>query len=125
MLVVDDDALISASTAAMLEDLGHVVIEAASAARALEVLRLGAKVDLVITDQAMPGMTGIELARELQQVWPGLPVILASGYADLPDTADLPVPRLAKPYQQSGLAACIAQVLGGGKVIPLERIRRA
>ncbi len=70
-------------------------------------------------------MTGIELARELQQCWPGLPVILASGYADLPDTTDLPVPRLAKPYQQSELAACIAQVLGAGKVVPLERVRRA
>lgn len=125
VLVVDDDPLISASTAAMLEDLGHVVIEAPSAARALDVLRLGPRVDLVITDQAMPGMTGIELARQVRQAWPDLPVILASGYADLPDAGDVPVPRLAKPYQQAELAACIAAVLGGGNVVPIDRARRA
>jgi signal transduction histidine kinase len=125
ILVVDDDALISASTGAMLEDLGHAVIEASSAARALDVLRAGAKVDLVITDQAMPGMTGIELARLLRHEWPGIPVILASGYADLLDCDDLPVPRLAKPYQQAELAACIATALGGGKVVSLDRARRA
>jgi len=125
VLVVDDDPLISASTAAMLEDLGHVVIEASSAARALEVLRIGPRIDLVITDQAMPGMTGLELARQVRQAWPGTPVILASGYADLPDSADVPVPRLAKPYQQAELATCIATVLGGGNVVPIDRARRA
>jgi signal transduction histidine kinase len=121
VLVVDDDALISASTGAMLEDLGHTAIEAPSAARALDMLREGIKVDLVITDQAMPGMTGIELAHHLRQSWPAIPVILASGYADLLECADLPVPRLAKPYQQAELAACIATVLGGGKVVAIER----
>jgi signal transduction histidine kinase len=125
VLVVDDDALISTSTAAMLEDLGHVVIEASSGARALDVLRLGAKVDVVITDQAMPGMSGLELARQMRQSWPGIPVILASGYAEVPDSSDLNLPRLAKPYQQAELAASIAQALGGGKVVPLDRARRA
>ena len=125
VLVVDDDPLILSSTAAMLEDLGHVVIEASSAARALDVLRLGPRIDLVITDQAMPGMTGLELARQVRQAWPGTPVILASGYADLPDSFDVPVPRLAKPYQQAELATCIAAVLGGGNVVPIDRARRA
>lgn len=125
VLIVDDDALISASTGAMLEDLGHTAIEADSAAHALDVLRAGAKVDLVITDQAMPGMTGIELARHLRQNWPGIPIILASGYADWLDCADLPVPRLAKPYRQTELASCIASVLGGRKAVPMERAWRA
>jgi signal transduction histidine kinase len=125
VLVVDDDALILASTAAMLEDLGHVVIEASSAARALDVLRLGAKIDLVITDQIMPAMTGLELAQAMRLSWPEIPVILASGYADLPDRDEMPVPRLAKPYQQAELAAAIAEALSGGKVVPIERARRA
>jgi len=125
VLVVDDDPLISASTAAMLEDLGHIVVEASSAARALDVLRLGPRIDLVITDQAMPGMTGLELARQVRQTWPGTPVILASGYADLPESVEVPVPRLAKPYQQAELATCIATVLGGGNVVPIDRARRA
>ena len=42
----------------MLEDVGHVVTEALSGARALDMLRLGTKVDVVVTDHAMPGMTG-------------------------------------------------------------------
>ena len=54
--------MIASSTVNMLEDLGHIVIEANSAKRALEILDNGQTVDLLITDQAMPGMTGIELA---------------------------------------------------------------
>ncbi len=125
VLVIDDDPLISASTAAMLEDLGHVVIEVPSAERALDVLRLGPAIDLIITDQAMPGMTGIELARRVRRDFPGTPVILASGYADLPASEDVPVPRIAKPYRQAELAACMAAVLGGGNVVPIDRARRA
>ena len=61
----------------------------------------------------------------MRQSWPEIPVILASGYADLPDGDEMPVPRLAKPYQQVELAAAIAEALGGGKVVPIERARRA
>ena len=58
ILVVDDDALIAMSTVDMLEDLGHTVLEAHSGREALEILRSGTAVDLMMTDQAMPGMTG-------------------------------------------------------------------
>ena len=100
--MVDDDPLVAASTAAMLEDLGHPVIEALSGARALDMLRLGAKVDVVVTDHAMPGMTGTELARQIRQHWPSLPIILATGYAELPNGEDPGLPRLAKPYRSVG-----------------------
>jgi signal transduction histidine kinase len=111
VLVVDDDPLIVASTAAILEDLGHEVIEASSASHALDTLRLDAKVDVVITDHAMPGMTGSELARQIRQAWPTLPVILATGYAELPNGEDPGLPRLSKPYRQEDLAAQIALVV--------------
>jgi signal transduction histidine kinase len=129
ILVVDDDPLISAATVAMLEDLGHLVNEAASGARALEALREGLEVDLVITDQAMPGMTGTELSRQIQQDWPELPIILATGYADLPNGEEPGLPRLSKPYQQDELSAMIAQVVGTfdvrpDNVIPLDVARR-
>jgi PleD family two-component response regulator len=78
VLVVDDDPLVVASTAAMLEDVGHVVSEALSGVHALDLLRLGTTVDVVLTDHAMPGMTGSELARRIRQHWPELPIILAS-----------------------------------------------
>src|ERR1700722_3918399 len=127
VLVVDDDPLIASSTAAMLEDLGHVVIEAPSGARALDMLRLGAKVDLVVTDLPMPALTGKRTGRQIRQHWPSLPIILATGYAELPNGEDPGLPRLAKPYLQSELAAQIAKALAGtaGNVIPLDSARRA
>jgi signal transduction histidine kinase len=125
ILVVDDDQLILSSTAAMLDDLGHVVIEAASATGALEILRAGTKVDVVVTDHAMPSMTGLELAGVIREQWPWIPVILASGYTDLMNTADIPFRRLAKPYHQSELASCIAAVLEEQKIVPIDAARRA
>jgi signal transduction histidine kinase len=111
VLVVDDDALVATGTAAMLEDLGHTVVEANSAADALKLLEDGKRVDLVITDHAMPGMSGTELARLLKSRYPGLGVVIASGYAELPAdvTADLAVPKLAKPFAQADLARVVAE----------------
>jgi PAS domain S-box-containing protein len=112
ILVVDDDALIAMSTADMLQELGHNVIEAYSGARALEILRDGQNVQLMITDYAMPGMTGLQLARSARELKPDLPVLLATGYADLPDGATSELPRLAKPFMQDQLATQIAKVFG-------------
>jgi signal transduction histidine kinase/ActR/RegA family two-component response regulator len=111
VLIVDDDSLVATGTVAMLEDLGHTVLEAGSAAEALALLENGRSVDLVITDHAMPDMTGVELARRLSQIRPGLQVILATGYADLPQstTAPMDLPRLSKPFLQADLARMIAQ----------------
>jgi PAS domain S-box-containing protein len=111
ILVVDDDALISMSTTAMLEDLGHVALEASSGAKALKILSGGTRVDLVLTDYAMPGMTGADLALRIRQSHPGLPVLLATGYADLPDGLNIDLPRLGKPYTQRQLATQIAKLL--------------
>jgi CheY-like chemotaxis protein len=119
VLVVDDDGLVAKGTAAMLEDLGHTVLEAGSAAEALIVLENERLVDLVITDHAMPDMTGMELARRLRNIRPELKVILATGYAELPQTASPPMdlPRLAKPFLQADLARVIAQHVKRG-VLP-------
>ena len=111
VLAVDDDALVLMNTAAMLQDLGHDVIEAASGAEALERLRAGAAVDLIITDQAMPRMTGAQLIRAVRTERPQLPVILATGYAELPEDMDATVLRLAKPFRQKDLKAAIASAV--------------
>jgi CheY-like chemotaxis protein len=122
VLVVDDDLLVSAGTAAMLEDLGHRVVEASSGTQALEALRSGApRIDVVITDHAMPGMTGLELARRIQETFPRMPIILASGYAEAQELADYgAVPRLAKPFRQSELAAVIYATRTGGAGLASE-----
>jgi len=115
ILLVDDDALVSAGTAAMLEDLGHTIREVGSAAEALAVLdgAGAAAVDLVITDHVMPGMSGVELARRLRDIRPDLPVILASGYADLTvgDKLDFHLPRIPKPFLQADISLAIAQAI--------------
>jgi signal transduction histidine kinase len=112
LLFVEDDFLISLSTASLLEDLGHTVIKASSGPDALVVLRDGQAIDLLITDYAMPGMTGLQLAEEARRLRPDLPILLATGYADLPDSSNLELPRLSKPYQQRQLAEQIAHLLG-------------
>lgn len=111
ILVVDDDPLISASTTDMLEDLGHTVIETHSGKEALSVLSGSRDVDLLLTDYAMPEMMGLELAKKARSLRPGLPVLLATGYAELPPDTSLDLPRLAKPYLQEQLAAQLAVLL--------------
>jgi PAS domain S-box-containing protein len=112
VLAVDDDALVLANTRAMLEDLGHVVLAALSGRQALEQLEHADKVDLVITDHAMPHMTGAELATTIAARWPGVPIILATGYAELPSGLEPAPPRLSKPYRQEALAEAIASAVG-------------
>jgi PAS domain S-box-containing protein len=111
ILVVDDDPLIAMSTVEMLEDLGHEVIEVDSGARALEVLKSSQPIDLMMTDHAMPEMSGAELARHARTVRPALPILLATGYADLEETEALALPRLSKPYHQAQLSAEIERLL--------------
>jgi PAS domain S-box-containing protein len=110
VLAVDDDGLVLMNIEAMLEDLGHTVLTASSAHEALTILQ-SASVDVVITDHAMPRMTGLELAQALAAAHPALPVILATGYAELPRGADEGLPRLAKPYGQAELAVLLRQVV--------------
>jgi signal transduction histidine kinase len=112
LLFVDDDFLISLSTASLLEDLGHTVIKAASGPNALEVLKSDRAIDLMITDYAMPGMTGVQLSEAARALRPGLPILLATGYADLPARASFELPRLSKPYQQRQLAEQINSLVG-------------
>jgi PAS domain S-box-containing protein len=125
VLLVDDDPLVAMSTADMLTDLGHTVTEANSGERALKWLDSGLQIDLMVTDQAMPGMSGIELAELVRKRRPGLPVLLATGYADLPACKLAKLPRLAKPYQQSQLQAAIEALLGAAPPELLETVRSA
>jgi PAS domain S-box-containing protein len=110
ILVVDDDALVLMSAVVMLEDLGHTVFEAASGKAALQILAQGEAIDLVITDQAMPQMSGLQLAEAIQQRWPDLPVMLATGYAELEGMSEKALPRLTKPFTQRDLAEQLARL---------------
>jgi PAS domain S-box-containing protein len=104
VLAVDDDSLVLANVTVMLEDLGHTVIAVGSGARAMEIIDSTPAIDLVITDQAMPAMSGLQLINEIRVRWPSLPVILATGFAELPQGLNSSIGRLAKPFTQRALA---------------------
>jgi CheY-like chemotaxis protein len=123
ILVVDDDALVLANTAAMLDDLGHSVLLAASGSEALDRLRRDKGIEAVITDHLMPGMTGSELAAAIREAWPALPILLVSGLIDL-DAVAKDVRTLAKPFTQDALAAAVRGLAASASVIPMRRARR-
>ncbi|MFT3725223.1 MAG: PAS domain S-box protein [Hyphomonadaceae bacterium] len=109
VLAVDDDVLVLMNTVAMLEDLGHTAIEAANGHEALQILRKRKDVDVVVTDYAMPRMTGRDLAAAIAEERPGLPVILATGYAELPPGAAIDAFRLPKPFGQEELRRAVLE----------------
>ena len=111
ILAVDDDALVLMSTCAMLEELGHTALEAISGKDTLRILLEVGDVDLVITDQAMPGMSGVELAQAMREQRPNLPIVVATGYSDLPPGSPN-YPMIAKPFGEKELARVILEVLG-------------
>ena len=111
ILLVDDDFLIAMSSVDMLMDLGHEVVEAHSGIEALDVLKRDSRFDLIITDYSMPGMTGGELVVAARALIPDIPILIASGYAELPSGVELEVGRLGKPYTQQQLALEMSKVL--------------
>lgn len=110
ILVVDDDALVAESVSKMLASLGHDTYVANSGARALELVRDRAEIELVLTDQAMPEMTGFELAASIHEIKPSLPVVLGTGCAAASDKNERRLPRLSKPYRETDLRRLIASI---------------
>jgi PAS domain S-box-containing protein len=116
ILAVDDDVLVLMNTAFMLEDLGHTVLQAHSGEEALKLLEDHNDIHLVITDHAMPRMTGSQLAAAIAERLSDLPVILATGYAELPAGSNNDLLRLPKPFNQNQLGAVIAKAVAEAPV---------
>ncbi len=111
VLLVDDDILVSMGAADMLLDLGHSVTEAQSGKHALKLLETDPAFDVVVTDYAMPGMNGFELAQRIKERHPKMPVILATGYAELPSDRSIEFGHLSKPYTPSHLTEALEKAL--------------
>jgi CheY-like chemotaxis protein len=126
ILVVDDDDDVRMVAAAMIEEIGYEVVAVESAAAALLAMESD-RFSLLLTDVAMPGMNGVELSRRARVVDADMPIIFASGYADVqtfgPELADEML--LKKPYRISEVAARIGAVLSQqrleGNVIEFRR----
>ena len=79
-------------------------------ADALDILRIE-NVDLVISDHAMPRMTGSQLAVAIRNEWPDMPIILATGFAEIPEGSGITdIQRLGKPFSQAQLAEAINRI---------------
>ena len=110
VLFVDDDPLVLMSTKAMIEDLGHRVLAVSDGLAALALIAEHDDIELVITDQVMPGMTGAELAQCILRLYPALPIVICSGFSDAPFINPIGLARLPKPFNQAELARAIALV---------------
>jgi CheY-like chemotaxis protein len=113
---VEDNPQVAELAAAVLTEQGHDIERAASAPDAVAVLERDAGFDLVFSDLVMPGgMDGLDLAKLVRQRWPGLPVLLATGYsAAAPRAQSEGFRLLPKPYEPGALIEAIAEVLGPG-----------
>jgi len=131
ILVVDDDQDVRTVAATLLDELGYRVLEAADGRAAMAIVERAERIDLLLADYAMRGMTGLDLADQAQARRPGLPVVLITGYAEMPDAAGVldRIPVLGKPFKLGELAAAIRSALpetrGGGsadgRVVSLRR----
>lgn len=105
-LLVDDVDLVRTSTADMLDEVGYAVIQASRAEEALNLLAEGIHIDALITEHIMSGMNGTELARQVRGTYPGVNVLVISGYGDVGAFAP-EIPRLTKPFRVNDLAALL------------------
>jgi len=121
ILVVDDDSLVLANVVAMLEDLGHTAVPAASGEDALRQLSSGCAADLLLTDQLMPGITGTQLMRRARQRRPTMPMLLMSGFSEFTESESEAVTRLSKPFTQLQLATAIRRAATATPAIPLHK----
>jgi len=116
VLLVEDQADVRLLASTILERLGYSVLEADSGARALEVSgQFQGRIDLLLTDVVMPGMTGRALARRLRNLRPSIKVLLVSGYAENDGAesqgGESEFELLPKPYTPSALADKVREIL--------------
>jgi len=128
ILIIDDEEDVRSMLVDLVASQGHDVLQAASGREALALLEGGAKVDLVLTDLGMPGMTGWEVARAIRSRWPGLAVGLVTGWGDRLDVPaadrELIIGTVAKPVTRAALQVLIIagepRRLGSGDLEPKD-----
>jgi CheY-like chemotaxis protein len=111
ILLVEDDPLIRLNTAELLQDLGHIVVEAGNAEDALEALDAG-PVDVIITDLGLPGVSGADFASMARKAKPDIAIVFATGAEPGPDLIgnDAASYLLRKPFGAADVAAALQAV---------------
>ena len=126
VLLVDDHEGVRQTTAALLRDLGHEVAEAGDGDQVLALLAgEGARCDLLVTDYAMPHLSGTEVIRQAREARPDLPAIIITGYAEADSIAKRPddVEVLSKPFTAEQLSEALATALAEADAEPERRPR--
>ena len=128
MLVVDDEDTVRTVAKRALERRGFTIVMAENGVEAIELLDKHPEIAAVLLDLAMPVMTGDKAAEQIHARWPGLPIILSSGYAEVEAkrrfSSGSVAAFLQKPYKADALAAKVASVLRrsrNGNESPNER----
>ena len=111
VLLVDDEELVRSGTAEMLSDAGYTVLQASSGYEAIAILSKHRDIKALITDYAMPGMTGAELARQAAKLNDALPVLMITGFASTDGKFSIDIPRLSKPFGQTELVEAVGKLL--------------
>ena len=116
ILLVEDDVGVLSLVGNILKGLGYTVLEASSGEEALAICsRDSGKLDVMVSDIVMPGMSGYDLANQLKSLRPSMAVLFISGYTDRAVTgahlADPSTPYLQKPFTSVALAAKIRETL--------------
>ncbi|WP_425930118.1 ATP-binding protein [Pseudomonas sp. NyZ201] len=114
VLLVDDEEMVRNATALQLRDLGYKVTEADGPAQARRLIEAGLELDILVTDQIMADETGSRFAHDLRQWRADLPVLIITGYANLPPQALHEFEVLRKPFRRLELARSLARLLGSG-----------
>jgi PAS domain S-box-containing protein len=115
VLLVDDDDLVRAGAAAVMESFGYRVLEAENGTQALRILHGCTTIDAMVTDYAMPGMSGAALVEEVRRLLPDLPVLMMTGYSERPEEVASTI-CIQKPFEATELAAQLAALISGGPV---------
>lgn len=116
VLLVDDDVLVRRATAEMLDELGHRVLEFGSARETLDALaEKGSHFDVIVTDYAMPRMSGLDMIQQIYESYPDCPTLLITGYADTRELArkSKGIPVLGKPFSIHDLDRLLGQLTAG------------
>lgn len=124
ILLVDNEIAIRSLFSLVLQGQGYTVITAADGHEAAELCRYPEEqISLLLTDLAMPRKNGIDLARELRSLWPGLPVIFMSGNRSEWDRSLGTAACMQKPFTPAALLTEVARVLSGrfprGEMLPV------
>jgi DNA-binding NtrC family response regulator len=122
LLVVEDNVEVGKFSTQLLQDLGYATTWAANAEQALELLSKKGDFDAVFSDVVMPGMSGVELGREIRRRYPTLPVVLTSGYSDvLAQEGRHGFELLQKPYAVEDLSRVLRRVTQGARLQPPQK----